>query len=113
VPDELTPEEQQAANNRIATKQMRVDIHRVLVRWDPLSLKGLRGAEKEYEPFVGELLLMVKRDAGEMEIARHLADVMKNQWRLPADNKRCVEAAKKLKNIGAIYMGGGKGANPR
>lgn len=100
-----SPEEQQAANDRLATKRMRLDINAVLVRWDPLCLKGLRGGDRAYEGQVGPLLLLVKRGAGEMEIARFLVDVMRDEWRLPPDNARCVEVARRLRNIGAVWRG--------
>lgn len=100
-----SPEEQQAANDRLATKRIRLDINAVLVRWDPLCLKGLRGGDRAYEAQVGPLLLLVKRGAGEMEIARFLVDLMKTEWRLPPDNAKCVEVARKLRNVGAVFRG--------
>lgn len=100
-----SPDEQQAANDRLATKRIRMDINAVLVRWDPLCLKGLRGSDRAYEGQVGPLLLMVKRGAGEMEIARYLVDMMRDEWRLPPDNAKCVEVARKLRNIGALFRG--------
>jgi hypothetical protein len=97
--------DQEAVNNRLATKMMRVDIHRILVRWDPMGLKGLRGAEKEYDRFVGPLLVMVKKGEDKMVIARHLADLLRNEWRMPENNAKCVEIASKMHNVGALYRG--------
>ncbi len=98
-------EDQEASNNRIATKKMGLDIHRVLVRWDPLCLKGLRGAEREYDQYVGPLVILVKKGAEPMEIARHLSDLLTREWGLPPNNARCVDVAQKVYNAGALMRG--------
>ncbi len=98
-------EDQEASNNRVATKRMGMDIHRVLARWDPLSLKGLRGAEREYDQYVGPLVIMVKKGAEPMEIARHLSHLLTGVWGLPTNNAKCVEIAQKIHNAGALMRG--------
>lgn len=95
----------QAANDRLATKMIRLEINRILLKWDPLCVKGLPRGDREYEPFVGELSIMVKKGAGEMEIARHLAALVTQTWKLPKCNEKCVEVAKKLYNAGALFRG--------
>jgi hypothetical protein len=97
--------EQEAINNRLALKQMRLDISRVLVRWDPLCVKGLRGAERQYDSAVGPLSLMAKQGVEKMTIAREIARIMREEWRLPADNAKCVDIAAKIASIGAHYRG--------
>lgn len=98
-------EDQEAINNRLATKRIGADVLRVLVRWDPLSLKGLRGADREYEKYVPALVIMVKKGAETMEIARHLSDLLTKEWGLPPNNAKCVEVAGKVFNAGAIARG--------
>jgi hypothetical protein len=99
------PIEQEAINNRMAMKQMRLDISRVLVRWDPLCVKGLRGAERQYDAAVGPLSLMAKQGVEKMTIAREIVRIMREEWRLPPDNAKCVEVAAKIESIGAHYRG--------
>jgi len=94
-----------AANDRLATRMMRVDINRILTRWDPMCLKGLRGADRAYEDCVNDLLPPVKKGADKMELARILAALMRDKWRLPPDNAKCVEVAGRLHSIGAHYRG--------
>ncbi|MCB2154456.1 hypothetical protein KQI84_06190 [bacterium] len=98
-------EDAQAANNRLATKMMRMDINRILLRWDPLHVQGLHGADREYEPQIGPILVLVKKGADYMEIARHLHDLMKDEWRVPQDREACVRVARKLYNVGATFRG--------
>lgn len=95
----------QAANDRLATKMMRLDINRILLRWDPLHVRGLHGADREYEPQVGPILVLVKKGADPMEIARHLKDLMETVWRVPANREQCVKVARKLYNVGATFRG--------
>lgn len=97
--------ESQSSNDRLATKMMRLDINRILLGWDPLALRGLPGWEREYEPHVGPILILVKKGAGKMEIARHLDGLLRETWKLPPDNARCVEIAHKLHNVGALFRG--------
>ncbi len=98
-------DEQELANARMATKQIRLEINRLLVRWDPLCMKGLRGGEREYEEQIPALLIMVKKGAKYMEIARHLDKVLTETWRLPRNKEKCVDLGKKIYNIGALYRG--------
>ena len=98
-------DESQATNNRLATKMMRLDINRILVRWDPLHVRGLHGADREYEPQIGPILIFIKKSAGYMEIARHLDELMKTTWRVPPDREQCVKVARKLYNVGATFRG--------
>lgn len=95
----------EAANARLATKRLRADIHRIITRWDPLSLKGLRGADRTYDTAVGPLLILVKRGEDKMVIARKLADLMEAEWGLPRDNAKCVAVAGKLHGLGEMYRG--------
>jgi len=97
--------EQEATNNRLALKQMRLDISRVLVRWDPLCVKGLRGAERQYDSAVGPLSIMARKGEEKMTIAREIARIMREEWRLPPQNEKCVEIAAKIESIGAHYRG--------
>ncbi|MBI5155241.1 hypothetical protein HZA57_08385 [Candidatus Poribacteria bacterium] len=97
--------QEQKSNDKLATKMIRMDINRVLQRWDPLCLKGLPGADRAYEPFINDLLIMVKKGTEQMAIARHLSDLLTRTWKLPANNKQCVEVAGKLHNIGAMFRG--------
>lgn len=76
-----------------------------MVRWDPLALRGLSGADRAYEAYLNDLLIMVKKGRDKMEIARHLATLMREEWGLPEDNARCVDTAGKLYGIGARYRG--------
>jgi hypothetical protein len=94
-----------AANERLATKRLRADINAILMRWDPLSLKGLRGFDRAYEAALNPLLIMVKKDADKMEIARKLAEFLKDEWRLPPNNAKCVEIATKIHGLGAMFRG--------
>ena len=94
-----------AANNRLAARMMRGDIHRILARWDPMCLKGLRDSGRAYEEYVNDLYPMIKKGAEKMEVARKLAELMRDKMRLPADNAKCIEVAGRLHSIGAHYRG--------
>lgn len=84
---------------------MRMDINRILQRWDPLCIKGLPGADREYEQYIGPLLIMVKKQSDMMEIARHLDQLMTETWRLPRNKQQCVDVARKIYNVGSIFRG--------
>jgi len=101
----VTDIDQQKANDRMANKQIRADINRLLLSWDPLCVKGLRGADRQYEPQIPDLFVMIKKGAKYMEIARHLDKLLTQEWQLPRDKEKCVELGKKMYNIGAIYRG--------
>jgi len=98
-------EDIERSNNRIATKRLGMDIQRLLVKWDPLCLKGLRGADREYDQYVGPLLIMVKKGAETMEIARYLSNLLTREWGLPPNNAKCVDVAQKIHNAGALMRG--------
>ena len=95
----------QAANERLATKRMRIDVNRILLGWDPLCVKGLRGGEREYEPFAGPLVVMVKKNEDPMAIARRLEEIATQEWRVPVTFEKCYTIAKKIYNVGALYRG--------
>jgi hypothetical protein len=87
----------------MAMKQIRGEIHRILLSWDPLSLRGLPGFQSEYTPYAGPLSVLVRKGAEPMEIARHLLRVMTEEWKLPEDRAKCLEVAEKIKRAGSIY----------
>ncbi|MEQ8821295.1 MAG: hypothetical protein RLY93_13725 [Sumerlaeia bacterium] len=101
----MTDPDQEAANNRLAMKMLRRDISRVLFNWDPLCMRGLKNGELEYAPYVGPIAIMVKKGAQAPEIARHLDDLLRDEWKLPRNNQACMEAAEKIFNAGAIFRG--------
>ena len=98
-------DEQAEANARLATKQIRMEINRLLLKWDPLCVKGLRGADRQYESEIAPLLILVKKGANYMEIARHLHSTLTKTWKMPENKPMCVELGKKMYNIGALYRG--------
>lgn len=100
---ELSPEEQ---NSRMAMKMIRNEIKRILDAWDPLCLKGLRGFQTEYAPYVGPLSIMVKKGADSMEIARHLRSIMIDEWKMEEDRRKCVEVAEKIRRTGLFLNPG-------
>ncbi|MDK2972109.1 MAG: hypothetical protein PWP23_1864 [Candidatus Sumerlaeota bacterium] len=95
----------QATNDKLAKKAIRAEINRILVRWDPLHLKGLRGADRAYEEFVAPLFVLAIKREDYMVIARHLDELMTTTWRMPRDKEACVANARKIYNTAAIFRG--------
>lgn len=95
----------QAANEKLAKKAIRAEINRILVRWDPLHLKGLRGADRAYEEHVGPLFLLAIKKEDPMTIARHLDELMTGVWKMPRNKEACVANARKIYNAAAIFRG--------
>lgn len=94
-----------AANERLAKKIIRTEINRILVRWDPLCVRGLHQGDRAYEDFVGPLSVMAIKGEDYMAIARHLDDLMTGTWGLERDKEACVAAARKIYNSGALFRG--------
>lgn len=97
VPPPTSPEEQ---NAKMAMKQMRIDIKRLLDSWDPLCMKGMRGFEMQYSEQVGPIAVMVKKRATPMEIARHLQLLLVRDWGLPDDRAKCLALGEKMHRCG-------------
>ena len=89
-------------NARLAMKAIRLEIKRIIDRWDPLSLRGLPGFQSEYNDVVGPIGVMVKKRAEPMEIARHLHRLMTEQWGLPENRAKCLEVAEKIHRTGSF-----------
>jgi hypothetical protein len=83
-------------------KTIRMEIKRLLDRWDPLSLKGLPGFHSEYNDFVGPLSVLVRKRAAPSEIAQHLHRLLTETWKMPADQPGCYKLAEKIHRTGAF-----------
>ncbi|MBX3730546.1 MAG: hypothetical protein KF858_15315 [Candidatus Sumerlaeia bacterium] len=95
----------QATNEKLARKAIRAEINRILVRWDPLHLRGLPRADRAYEEFVGPLSVLAIKGENYMTIARQLDELMTATWRLPRDKETCVAQARKIYNAAALFRG--------
>lgn len=93
------------ANARQAMKTIRFEIKRILDQWDPLCLKGLKGFDQEYNPFVGPLSVMVRKRAPVGEIARHLDRLVQEEWKLPPCREKCFLVAEKIHRAGGFLDG--------
>lgn len=95
----------QAANDKLAMKMIRLEVNRILLRWDPLGVRDLPGGEREYEPYVGPLAVMAKKGEDYMAIARHLDELTTGTWKLPRAKDKCVDVARRIYNAGALFRG--------
>lgn len=87
---------------KLALRQIRSDVARIFVAWDPMSLRGLRGFEKEYDPWIGPAAIMVKKRLPAADIAAYLDRVVQTEMRLPPCRAKCLEVATKMHRAGAI-----------
>lgn len=97
-----TPEETEETNARMAMKQIRVEIKRIVDRWDPLSLRGLPGFAMEYNEVVGPISVLVRKRAAVGDIQRHLDRLLSDEWNLPANPLKTKELAEKMHRTGAF-----------
>lgn len=95
-------ENAQENNARMAMKRIRVEIKRIVDRWDPLALRGLPGFANEYNEVVGPISVLVRKRASEEEIARHLDRLMAEQWNLPPNPAHSRDIAAKMHRTGAF-----------
>lgn len=93
-----TPEELAKA----AFRQIRNDVARLFAAWDPLALRGLSNFAKEYDPFVAPVAVLVRKRVPAAELAEHLANLYREEWRLPVDRKKIAEMAEKFRRTGGF-----------
>lgn len=97
-----TPEDNEETNARMAMKRIRVEIKRIVDRWDPLSLRGLPGFSMEYNEIVGPISVLVRKRASIDDIQRHLDRLMANEWNLPPNQTKTRQMAEKMHRTGAF-----------
>ncbi len=85
---------------KAAFRQIRNDVARLMVQWDPLSLRGLANFQKEYDPFVAPIAVLVRKRASAQDIAEHLTGLYRDVWRLPEDRRKIAEMADKFRRTG-------------
>ncbi len=101
----MTPDEPAANNEKLALKTLRLDVTRILVGWDPLGMKGLRGGEREYEQYVGPIIVLIRREVKPIDIAAHLDRLCQQDWQLPPQREKCLQVAEKIHRAGGILRG--------
>ncbi|MCC5876342.1 MAG: hypothetical protein JJU11_09015 [Candidatus Sumerlaeia bacterium] len=97
-----SPEESEETNARMAMKRIRVEIKRIVDRWDPICLRGLPGFSMEYNEVVGPISVLVRKRASVEDIQRHLDRLMANEWNLPPDQATTRQIAEKMHRTGAF-----------
>jgi hypothetical protein len=93
-----TPEELAKA----AFRQIRNDVARLFAAWDPLSLRGLPNFQKEYDPYVAPVAVLVRKRASTADLVEHLTNVCRDEWRLPPDRRKIAEMAEKFRRTGGF-----------
>ncbi len=101
-----TPEEIESENARAAMRNIRNDVARVFLAWDPLALRGLPGWQKGYDEYIAPVAVMVRKRVPAEDIADHLLRTMTGEWRLPADRAKCREMSEKFRRVGAFLDAG-------
>lgn len=101
-----SPEEIEAENAKAALRNIRNDVARVFIAWDPLALRGLSGWQKHYDPFIGPVAVMVKKRVPAGDIADYLMRTMTGEWGLPADLAKCREMSEKFRRVGSFLDAG-------
>lgn len=100
--DKPNSEEAGENNAKMAMKRIRVEIKRIVDKWDPLALRGLPGFANEYNEVFGPISVMVRKRAGEEEIARHLDRLLSDEWNLPPNSAQTREIAAKMHRTGGF-----------
>lgn len=83
-------------------KAIRTEIKRILDAWDPLSLRGLRGFDQEYNAYVAPLSVLVRKRARPIDIAAHLDRLVQHEWKLPPCREKCLQVAEKMHRTGSF-----------
>ena len=69
--------------------------------WDPIGVRGIAGAEDEYQSYVPKVFSLVLDQAEHCDIAAYLVEVEENGMGLPPNQENALEVAKTLLNAGA------------
>lgn len=71
-------------------------VRKMLAEWDPVGVRGMPGAEGEYDAYVPEVVQLINRDPSEEEIFSYLWQLETDHMGLVGNEEATKEFARRL-----------------